>query len=165
MTPLSVEIPQRITQLLNSNTGLAPWIENIQITSGLRLPLISPSSIVVSLASADMLDKVQQVSYPRIAVYTAKIENTLREKFRTVSGTATAAIAISVSSDAIQQAENNMHFYIEAVTDILSQNTGDWGNGLFFGGAYDVQLQPPKAGGIGFVQTATVSCAVNVSRN
>jgi hypothetical protein len=165
MTPLSLEIPRRITQLLNSNAGLAPWIENVQITSGLRLPLIPPSRIIVSSASADVLDKVQQVGYPRVAVYTAKIENTLREKFRTLSGTATAAIAISVSSDGIQQAEDQMHFYIEAVTDILRQNAGDWGNGLFFGGGYDVQLQAPKAGGTGFVQTATVSCAVNVSRN
>jgi hypothetical protein len=165
MTPLTVEIPQRITQLLAANTGLAAWVENLQIETGLALALVPVSQIIVSAASADLLDKVEQVGYPRVAVYTAKVENTLLEKFRSLSGTATAAIAISVSSDLIEQVERNMHFYIEAVTGILRQNTGDWGDGLFFSGKFDVQLQPPKAGGIGFVQTAIVGCTINVSRN
>jgi hypothetical protein len=165
MIPLTVEIPQRIIQLLAANGGLAAWVENVQIETGLPLALVPVSHIVVSAASAELLDKIEQVGYPRVAVYTAKVDNTLVEKFRSLSGTATAAIAISVSSDLIEQTEQNMHFYIEAVTDILRENTGDWGEGLFFSGKYDVQLQAPKAGGIGFVQTAIVSCMISVSRN
>jgi len=165
MTPLTLEIPQQIIQVLAASTGLAAWVENVQIEAGLPLPMVPVSQIIVSAASAELLDKVEQVGYPRVAVYTAKVENALLEKFRSLSGSATAAIAISVSSDLIEQAEQNMHFYIDAVTGILRQNTGDWGNGLFFSGKYDVQVQPPKAGGIGFVQTAIVSCTINVSRN
>lgn len=165
MTPLTYEIPQRIIQMLAASSGLAAWVENVQIEAGLALPLVPVSQIIVSAASAELLDKVEQVGYPRVAVYTAKVENALLEKFRSLSGTATAAIAISVSSDLIERAEQNIHYYTEAVTCILRQNTGDWGKGLFFSGKYDVQLQPPKAGGIGFVQTAVVSCIVSVSRN
>jgi hypothetical protein len=165
MTPLTIEIPQIIAQLLAASSGLEAWVENVQIETGFPLPLVPVSQIIVSAASGELLDKVEQVGYPRVAVYTAKLENTLLEKFRSLSGTATAGIAISVSSDLIEQAEQNMHFYIEAVTDILRRNTGDWGEGLFFSGKFDLQIQPPKAGGIGFVQTAIVGCTINVSRN
>lgn len=165
MTPLTIEIPQRITQMLTASGGLTAWIENVQVSSGFALPMIPASQILVSSAGGDLLDKVEQIPYPRISAFTAKLDNTLREKFCSFSGTADAALAISASSDAIRQTEQNIHFYIEAVTDILRQNTGDWGNGLFFSGQFEVQLQPPKAGGTGFVQTATVTCTITVSRN
>ena len=165
MTPLTFEIPQRITQILAAASGLPAWIENVQIQTGLPLPLIPVSQIIISSAGSELLDKVEQVGYPRVAVHTAKVENTLREKFRRLSGNASAEIVISASANLLQQAEQNLHYYIEAVTDILSGNTGDWGEGMFFSGQFEVQLQPPKPGGVGFVQTATVTCTIALSRN
>jgi hypothetical protein len=51
------------------------------------------------------------------------------------------------------------------MTDILRQSIGDWGDGIFFSGVYDVQFQAPKVGGFGYVESAKVTCSVNVSRN
>ena len=42
---------------------------------------------------------------------------------------------------------------------------GRLGDGMFFSGVYDVQFQSPKAGGLGFVQSAKITCSLNVSRN
>jgi len=69
------------------------------------------------------------------------------------------------SGNLVNDTDQWIHFYVEAVTDILRQNIGDWGDGIFFSGIYDVQFQPPKSGGVGFVQSAKVSCNLNVSRN
>jgi hypothetical protein len=47
----------------------------------------------------------------------------------------------------------------------LRENRGDWGNGIFYSGAYDVAVQPPTTGGSGFLQLARVNLDVGVSQN
>ena len=69
------------------------------------------------------------------------------------------------SANLLQETDQWIHFYVEAMTDILRQNIGDWGDGIFFSGAYEVQFQPPKVGGFGWVESAKVTCNLNVSRN
>jgi hypothetical protein len=59
--------------------------------------------------------------------------------------------------------ETTLHYYTEALASILQANQGDWGDGFFFSGLYDVQLQQPKAGGFGFVNSAKVTCVLDVN--
>jgi hypothetical protein len=51
------------------------------------------------------------------------------------------------------------------MTSVLRGQIGDWGNGIFFSGMYEVQFQPPKSGGLGYVQSAKVTLIFNVSQN
>jgi hypothetical protein len=132
---------------------------------GYALPAIPSTQIILSSADADITDRRQQISYPRIAIYSDRVVNNLREKFRTLSGTVSVTVAVAASADLIEQVEQWIHYYVEAITNVLRQNVGEWGNGVFFPGTYDVQLQRPKPGGSGFVQTANVTCVVSVSSN
>ena len=61
------------------------------------------------------------------------------------------------------QVDQWIHFYVESVADILQTSVGDWGDGVFYPGAYEVQFNSPKAGGLGFVESAKLSLSVNVS--
>ena len=63
----------------------------------------------------------------------------------------------------IAQVDQWIHFYVEAVTNILQTNIGDWGDGMFYPGAYEIQLTPPKTGGLGFVQSAKLTFNLNAS--
>ncbi len=165
MTPLTLLVPMTLANLLTANRALSLQLAAVEAEFGYTLPAIPSNQIILSLADADTIDRRQQISYPRIAVYADRVVNNLREKFRTLSGTVSVTIAVAASADLVDQVEQWIHYYVEAVTNVLRQNIGDWGNGMFFPGAYDVQLQAPKPGGSGFVQTATVTCIVSVSSN
>ncbi|MBV8812518.1 MAG: hypothetical protein JO033_27925, partial [Acidobacteriaceae bacterium] len=90
-------------------------------------------------------------------------KNTQVEKFRSFSGTIEVFSDIWASGDFATQTDEWIHYYIEAVTTILRANTGNWGDGIFFSGRYQVKLQPPKVGGLGFVEVATVTCILDAS--
>jgi len=165
MTPLTLLVPQTVASLLTAGNALGSEIAAVEENLGYALPAIPPSQIILSSADADMIDRRQQIGYPRIALHTDRVVNNLREKFRTLSGTVSVTIAVAASADLIEQVEQWIHFYIEAITNVLRRNIGDWGNGMFFPGAYDVQLQPPKPGGSGFIQSANIICSVSVSSN
>lgn len=165
MTPLTLLAPQTVATLLASGNGINAQLAAVEQDLGYALPGVPSSQIILSSADADIADRRCEISYPRIAIYTDRVVNNVREKFRTLSGTVSVTIEVSASSDLVEQVEQWIHFYVEAITNVLRQNVGDWGGGLFFPGTYDVQLQSPKPGGSGFVQTAIVSCTLSVSRN
>ena len=52
---------------------------------------------------------------------------------------------------------------VDAVTSTLDQNRGDWGGGVFYGGAYQIDYKGVKRGGKNFLQTATVTFDVQIS--
>ena len=79
--------------------------------------------------------------------------------------TSPPSFSIAATSDLLAQVDQWIHFYVEAVSTILQENRGDWGDGLFYSGAYEVEVKPPQAGGSGFLQVARVSCELGVSRN
>ncbi|MGH9619657.1 MAG: hypothetical protein ACRD45_08120 [Bryobacteraceae bacterium] len=112
-----------------------------------------------------MGDDNVQLTYPRICIYPWTVKNTKAEKFRSFSGTVSVVAEIWASGDLVQQIDEWIHFYVEAYTLLLRENTGDWKDGVFFSGIYDVQFQSPKAGGLGFVESAKVTCVLNASLN
>jgi hypothetical protein len=112
-----------------------------------------------------LADQNLQLTYPRVCIYSSTLKNSQIEKFRSFSGQVILVADIWASGDLITDVDTWIHFYVEAVTNILQSNTGDWGNGIFYSGAYDVQFQPPKPGGLGFVGAAKLTFALNVSVN
>jgi hypothetical protein len=165
MLPLTIEAAQKVSDLLTTGNALQQQISTISRSTGVAVPLITAAQVVLSSTAPAMGDKDLQLTYPRICLYTATVKNTQAEKFRSLSGTVSVTAEIWASGDLISQTDQWIHYYVEAMTDILRQNIGDWGDGLFFSGMYDVQLQTPKVGGLGYVEAATVTCVLNVSRN
>jgi len=133
---------------------------------GTRAELGSPAASPVVLAqsiSHELADRTAGVQYPAVYVYCEKLTNELREKFRAFSGKARLVIEVRVSHDRLEELGKMLDFYVEAVTSVLDSRRGDWGNGAFYAGAYEVSFGPVKHGGKNFIQTAKVSLEVDVS--
>jgi hypothetical protein len=155
----------KLSSLLTTGNALRLQINTIASSANQNVPNIPSSQIVLSSATPDMADKNLQFTYPRVCLYSTGLKNSHTEKFRSLSGTVLVIADIWVSANLLQDADSWSHFYVEAVTKVLRQSIGDWGDGIFFSGTYDVQFQAPKAGGFGFVELARVICNLNVSRN
>jgi hypothetical protein len=165
MLPLTILAVQKISDLLIRGSALQQEITAISNSCGLNVPPIDAAQILLSSASQDMNDRDVQFTYPRICLYTAGVKNGQLEKFRSLSGSLTAVADVWASGNLIGDIDQWIHFYVEAVTNILRNNIGDWGDGVFFPGVYDVQFQSPRVGGLGFAQVARISFNLNVSRN
>ncbi len=100
-----------------------------------------------------------------IAVFCEKLRNTQREKFRSFSGNAQLAVELRASEATAALTASSLQKYVEGVLQVLHTSRGDWGEGVFFGGLYEVSFQPAKKGGRNYVQTAKVSLSVDYSRS
>jgi hypothetical protein len=163
--PLTILASQKFANLLLANNALQQQITALGEAAHLAVPAINTDQIVLSSASADIGDRNVQLAYPRACLYSTAIKNTLFEKFRSLSGTVTVTTEVWASGNLVTDTDVWIHFYVEAITDIYRRNVGDMSDGFYFSGAYDVQFQAPKAGGLGFAQSAKVTCVVNVSQS
>ncbi len=165
MLPITLLAAQKVADLLNANGSLQMQITGMGESIGVVIPVIEAAQVVVTAASPDIGDKDVQLTYPRICLYTGTLKNTQHEKFRSLSGSIAVIADVWASSDLVSDADQWIHVYVQAMTNILRQNLGDLGDGLYFGGGYEVQFQAPKAGGLGYVESARVSFLFTVSQN
>jgi hypothetical protein len=165
MLPLTMLTAQKFSDLLTNENTLEQQITAMADSANVVVPGITAVQVVLSSSSPGIGDKNIQLTYPRVCLYSSGLKNTHLEKFRSLSGTVSVIAEIWASGNLVSDTDTWIHFYVEALTDILRQNTGDWGDGVFFSGAYEVQFQPPNTGGVGFVQSAKVTCNLNVGRS
>lgn len=163
MIPLTLLGPQKLVNLLTSNSALQMAITAIAGQSGVTVPPISNTQIVITSISPDMADKNAQLTYPRVCIYSSQIKNSQLQKFCSFSGSVALTAEIWSSGNLIPATGTGLHYYIQALASILQANEGDWGDGFYFSGLYDVVLQPAKAGGFGFVESARVTCTLDVN--
>jgi hypothetical protein len=125
-------------------------------------PPVAPQILSQNVAP-ELQERAGTAQYPLVQVYCGKLDNLLREKSRIFSGTAEMIAEVRVTQDRLDGLEDQVQLYVDAVTATLDQARGDWGNGMFFGGRYDVAYAPVKHGGRNFLQTAKVSFLLDVS--
>jgi hypothetical protein len=128
--------------------------------SGPPAPLMLTQNV-----AADLAERSVTVKYPLVSVYCEKIANDLREKFRSFSGTVQMAVEVRHSQDRLEGIEDGLEQYTDAITSILNASRGDWGDGMFYAGGYEVSFGAVKRGGKNFTQAAKVIFEVVVSRN
>ena len=165
MLPLTLLTAQQTASVLNADNALQQQLTAMGNACNTSIPPLAPGQIVLSSASPDVGDKDVQLTYPRICLYSAGLKNTQAEKFRSLSGSVTVVAEVWSSANLVNETDQWIHFYVEAMTSVLRGQIGDWGNGIFFSGMYEVQFQPPKSGGLGYVQSAKVTLIFNVSQN
>ena len=156
---------QKILALLTAAPGINASLDTIAQIENRPLPPLTDRQIAVRNIAVDVLERTGQVSYPALSIYCEKVSNLLTEKFRTFSGKAAMAIEVRLSQDKIDGLALALELYVDAVTQILDQNRGDWGQGLFYTGGYDVSFGPVKHGGRNFVQIAKITFDVGASTN
>ena len=121
--------------------------------------------ITAQNVAADLAERSTTVRYPALNVYCEKIVNDLTEKFQTFSGRVVMAIEIRHSQDGIEGLESAVEGYVDAVMQVLDANRGDWSDGMYYAGGYQVSFGPVKHGGKNFIQIAKVSFEIVVGVN
>jgi hypothetical protein len=163
MLPLTLLAARKLASLLTTGDLLAQTIVGLSQSAGVTVPPITSDQVVLSSAAREIGDREIQFNYPRVCVYSSQMKNTQQEKFRSFSGGIVVVAEIWSSGNLVDDSDQWIHYYVEALTSILRANRGDWGDGFLFSGIYDVQLQPPKVGGFSYVELARVTCGLNVS--
>lgn len=161
MTPLTTLAARCLADKFALADALRAEITKLAEEGGdgdIEIPIVHLSSV-----SAEIADKRVQLAYPRIAVFSTKVKNTQKEKFRSLSGSVAVTAEIAGTAALLEPLERAMPYYGEAVTNILRRNIGDWGQGLFYSGEYQVDLKPSKIGGAGYLQVITITCELLVS--
>lgn len=149
--------------LLRAPAGLQAGLAAIAQANRVELPTIELAQIISQNVPAEVIEKTAGTKYPAFHIYCEKLQNTLREKFRQFSGTATLSVDVRVTHDRLEGLDQRLQWYVDALTNVLDSNRGDWDHGLFYTGGYTVTYQPVKHGGKNFLQTAKVSFDVQVS--
>ncbi len=152
---------QRIAGTSGVNGALAGLAESDRALAG----LMDPGQIRAQNVGAELAERAVGVKYPAANVYCEKIVNPLREKFRSFSGQVQMAIEIRHSQDRLEGMQDRLELYVDATMQTLDQSRGDWGDGMFYGGGYEVAYGPVKQGGRNFMQVAKVTFEIGVSKN
>ena len=116
-------------------------------------------------AAAELVGRAGPVHYPLVTVYCEKVVNDLREKFRSFSGSAQMAIEVRHSQDRLEGLEDALEQQADTLTKALADSRGDWGDGLYFAGGYEVSYGRVARGGKNFTQVAKVTFEIGVSRD
>jgi hypothetical protein len=126
---------------------------------------IDPEQMMSENVAAELADHSLGNRYPAIYVYCDQITNALTEKFRTFSGHVRLTIEVRHSQDRLAGLQTALELYADSITQVLDTKRGDWGNGMYYPGGYQVAVAQVKHGGRNFLQTAKIALQVEVSRN
>ena len=124
-----------------------------------------PEQIFVENVAPELAEKTAGARYPAIYVFCDKVINDQVEKFRTFSGRVRVAVEVRLSHDRLDGLVGAVELLVDAVGDMLAKSRGDWLDGTFYGGKYEVSFGPAKHGGKNFIQTAKVTFEIGVSKD
>jgi hypothetical protein len=156
-------VTAQVVTLLNAPQGLNACVSTLAQAENTTLPALGQNQILAQNVSIELVERSTDVVYPAINVYCEKIVNQLKEKFRNFSGKALMAVEVRVSQDRLGGIEDQLQMYVDSVTQVLDQNRGDWGEGIYYAGCYEAALGPVKHGGQNFIQVGKVTFEVGVS--
>lgn len=162
MVQISRTITEYLAAHLSATNGLNATLGALRVADP-----HSPGDIRSFLSrnvTAELLEKANQASYPSVLVYCEKLSNTLREKFRTFSGTARMTVEVRHSEDRVEALDRATLVYTDAICVLLSNMRGSWTENLMYAGGYEVIYSPVKAGGKHFVQSSKITFEVDVSQ-
>ena len=163
MARLAGAVANRVREVMVGRQELTAEIAQLALEAGINEPRLNPAQLVARNVRAELAEKSTGVAYPAFFVYCEKLSNSLREKFRTFSGTARMAVEARASQDRMEGLEHRLHVYVDAVTNLLDASRGDWGQGMFYTGGYEVSFGAVKHGGKNFLQTAKVVFEIEIS--
>ena len=161
---LGSAVTAKVVGLVTGSSGVNANLGELTSASGTAAALVDAAQIRTGSAAADLAERAGTVKYPAVNIYCEKLVNSLAEKFRSFSGTAQMAIEVRYSADRLDGLQDGLEVYVDAVRQVLEANRGDWGNGMFYAGEYQVSFGPVKHGGANFIQTAKATFEIGVSR-
>lgn len=166
MSQVGTKASWKLRDLLNEpESGFRDALAELSLAEGVRVPMFPAEHLRTQNVAAEIVEKSTAAKYPAVHIYCEKVNNTLREKFRIFSGTARMVAEVRVSHDRLDGIEKKSQVMADAVTGVLDGSRGDWGQGMFYTGGYEVQYGPVKHGGRNFLQITRVTFDVDISTN
>ena len=163
MSSVSTTLTSYVLALLTSDTGVNATVQQMSQDDG-DGHVSAVRTIAVQNAASDLVERTLQGKYPAVLVYCDRLANTLKEKFRVFSGTARGCIEVRCSQDRLEGLDYKLQQYTDGVCQVLENGRGEWSDGLYYAGGYEVSYGPARMGGNHFLQTAKVLFEVEVSR-
>lgn len=164
-TTIGSLITAQVIQLITGTNGLDSNLAASAQAGEAPLNSLNTAQVRAQNVSPDIADRSNTMQYPAVNVYCEKIVNNLVEKFRTFSGNVQVAIEVRHSQDRLDGLQDALETYTDAVMQVLDTNRGDWGNGMFYGGEYQVAYGAVKHGGKNFLQVGKITFEIGVSRS
>ena len=162
---LGTQLTAQVIAQLTGTAGMNSALAELSSSAAAPAPALSLSQVRAQNVAVDLAERAGAVAYPSVLVYCEKLTNSLQEKFRSFSGTAQMAVEVRHSQDRLDGLQDALELYVDAAAQTISAARGDWGNGMFYAGGYQVSYGPIKQGGRNFIQTAKMTFEVDVSRN
>lgn len=163
MVLVASAVTEKLRSILAAHSGVKAAVFEIDDLESVELNAFESRQVIAQNASPELTERSTVSKYPLLFVYCSKLSNTLREKFRRFSGEAQMVVEVRVSQDRLEELETRVQFYVDAVVQVLGDNRGDWGDGVFYGGTYEVTYGPVKHGGRNFIQIAKIALTVDIS--
>jgi hypothetical protein len=162
---LGSAITNKVMQRISGPAGLKAALGTLAMPGSAAAAVLGTAQVRAQNVAADLAERSGSAQYPAINVYCEKISNTLTEKFRRFSGSVQMAMELRHSQDRLEGLEDALEMYADAATGFLHEARGDWGEGMFFDGRYQVSFGAVKHGGKNFIQTAKVTFEIGVSKS
>lgn len=164
MTFTAREVIDAVTALLEGEAGLAESLESLK--DAYIDDQRQPAEVGVHFLKTppEHQDKAWRARYPVVHVYCDKIESRPTERLRRFSGRARVVAEVRVTQDRLDWITRNLHYYVDAVRDVVERKAGCLADGLYLSPEYEVQVEAVKKGGLNWLQTARINCAVIVNR-
>jgi hypothetical protein len=138
---------------------------NDQLASMALNPTLAPVGSILKLsAPVDAYEKTLTVKYPVATIYCERLKNTLTEKFRMLSGSASLVVEIRVSGARPEEVDTQLNSYVQAACQVLESSRGQWTDIGTYGGAYDVKFQAARPGGKQFIKSAHIEFDIYITR-
>lgn len=151
--------------LVTGVSGINASLAALTLTGSPAAGVLTEAQVTAQNVTSEVAEKAGPILYPTVNVYCEKLVNSLVEKFRSFSGTIQIAIEIRNSQDRLEGLQDMLATYTDAVLHVLDGSRGDWGNGMYYAGAYQVVYGTVKQGGKHYIQTAKVTFELGVSIN
>ncbi len=163
MSQVATQSASALVDLLRSDVGVAKRLFD-RLSGDPNLTRQYPEPVVhAAHLTGEHWEKNQPVRYPQLVVYCERIRNLQTEKFRRFSGVVDLAIEVRNSSDHVVGLEQSTLLYVEAVTDVIEDCRGEWGQCIYSSGQYEVKFEAVKPGGKRFLQVARITVPVQVN--
>jgi hypothetical protein len=162
---IASEITAQVIQLITGTSGVNAALAESPPLVGAPLGPLSATQVRAQNVAQEIAEQSSVMQYPAVYVYCEKILNNLVEKFRTFSGNVQVVVEVRQSQDHLDGLQDALENYTDAILQVLNGNRGDWGDGLFYCGAYQATFGAVKRGGRNFIQVAKITFEIGVSRS
>jgi hypothetical protein len=158
-------VTAKVLSLMQGASGINASLLALQQAGSPGGGFAAALAVTAQNAAPDLVERSTAMRYPTANIYCEKVVNTLKEKFRSFSGRVEMVMEIRHSQDGLEGLEGALELYADAAAQALDGSRGDWGNGMFYSGGYEIAFGAVKRGGRGYVQAARIGFDVGVSKS